>query len=189
MSQDDGMLKIMRTAAIGAALTLATVLTASPASAAPAPGTPSGSFWTEVINRDSGKCVNVRHGSSDSGAAIQEYHCDHTPAAKFLFRDMGEDPAVREWYEIENQNSRYCVAPQQFNSIPYRPDELIQNFCTGHSTEQWTLAWQPNGFYRIINRETGLCISTRWDRDDWTQLFEETCFPGSADQDWSLRLG
>jgi len=173
---------------MGAALLLTTALTAVPASAAPAPGTPSGSFWTEITNRDSGKCLNVRHGSSDWGAAIQEYHCDHTPAAKFLLRDMGEDPAVREWYQIENQGSRYCVGPQQWGSDP-RPDNLIQEGCTADHSEQWTLAWQSNGSYRIINRETGRCISTQWNRDDWTQLVEETCHPGFADQDWWLRLG
>jgi hypothetical protein len=182
------VLKIISRAAIGAAVTLAAVVTASPAHAGPAPGTPSGSFYAEVVNRDSAKCMNVRHGSGDWGAAIQEYHCDHTPAAKFLFRDMGEDPAVREWYQIENQNSRYCVGPQSWGSDP-RPDNLIQEGCTGTLSEHWTLAWEPNGYYRIINRETGRCISTQWDRNDWTQLVEETCVTGFADEDWQLRIG
>jgi hypothetical protein len=183
--QDDRVLKI--NVAIAAALMLATVLTASPALAAAAPGTPPGSFWTEVINRDSAKCMNVRHGSSTETEAIQEYHCDHTPAAKFLFRDMGEDPAVREWYEIENQNSRYCVTPQSWGGN--QPDPLAQYGCTGSANEQWTLAWEPNGFYRVINRETDKCLSTGWNRADWTQLVEEPCAAGFADQDWSLRLG
>jgi hypothetical protein len=181
------VLKIISRAAVGAAATLATALVASPAHAGPAPGTPSGSFYAEVINRDSLKCMNVRGGSGSMGAAIQNYHCDHTPAAKFLFRDMGEDPAVREWYAIENQHSRYCVSPHSWGDAG--PDDLVQTSCRSTANDMWTLAWEPNGYYRIINQQTDKCISTNWERADGKQLIEEACRAGDLDQDWSLRIG
>src|SRR3954453_438961 len=97
---------LRRAAIVAAAVSAAAVLMPAAAHASPGPGVPAGSFYTEVINRDSNKCMNVRHGSSTMGEAIQEYHCDHTPAAKFLFRDIGADASGTEWYQVGNQNSR-----------------------------------------------------------------------------------
>src|SRR4051812_31340081 len=77
-----------RLAALAALAIAATTLMPGPAQATPAPGVPNWPlFYAEVINRDTGKCMNLDHGSSDEGTKIQQYHCDRTPAAKFVFRD------------------------------------------------------------------------------------------------------
>ncbi len=183
--------KIRRIAMVVAALvSAATVLAAGAANAAPAQGVPAGSFYTEVINRDSGKCVNVRHGSSGERVAIQQYHCDKTPAVKFLFRDQGADASGVEWYQIENQGSRRCVSPASWTDDPWQPDELVQLGCLMARYEMWKLTRQVSGAYELVNQETGRCLGTPgWSREDWTQLQEQHCSPGQANQEWWLHLG
>jgi hypothetical protein len=187
--EEDVKHRVRRAAILAAAAVSAvTVLMPAAAHATPAPGVPAGSFYTEVINRDSDKCMNVRHGNSKMGEAIQEYHCDHTPAAKFLFRAMGSDASGTEWYQVENQNSRYCLSPQSW--VNAGGDPLIQFACQNSRYEMWKLVQQPFGYYELANRETGRCVAIPdWNRDDWTQLKELDCVAGRADQEWYLHLG
>jgi hypothetical protein len=83
---------------------------------------------------------------------------------------------------------RYCVAPRAFGSSSLH--DLHHEGCGDFLADQWTLAWEPNGFYRIINRASGHCISTLWRRADWSQLTAASCDGGvSAEIEWQLRIG
>ena len=167
-----------RILALAAGLAIAALATiTAPASAAP------GAFYAEAINRNSGKCVNVAGGSGDNGAWIQQYHCDRTPAAKFLFLQNGDG-----FYEISNQNSRKCIdieygwghngaRTQQFN-------------CNGSPTQQWRLADLGNGYYNFINRNSNLCLDVPWGSTaDRVVLQLWACVPGSSQEQFRLNIG
>jgi hypothetical protein len=144
---------------------------------------PASSFYDELHNRNSGKCVNVQNGSPDAGVWIQQYHCDHTPADKFLFADLGNG-----YYEIEGQDSHKCVQPENGwygNGVP-----LNQWYCTGSAAEQWQFQWATNGSYRLVNRSSGMCMDVpNWSSDDWVVLQQWTCAAGSANQEFYLLGG
>jgi len=163
--------------AAGVAIAALATITA-PASAAP------GAFYAEVINRNSGKCVNLAGQSGDNGVWIQQYHCDNTPAAKFLFLQNSEG-----YYEISNQSSRKCVdiefggnwngaRTQQFN-------------CNGSETQQWRLNELNNGYVTLINRHSGnKCLDVPFrSTDDRVVLQIWECFPGATEQEFRLNIG
>ncbi|MGC0420138.1 RICIN domain-containing protein [Embleya sp. AB8] len=144
---------------------------------------PAASFWDEMHNRNSGKCVDVKNDSSDAGAWIQQYHCDHTPASKFLFADLGNG-----YFEIEGQNSHKCIQPQNGwggNGVP-----LYQWYCNAGDAQQWQLQAATAGSYRVANKATGMCIDVPgWSSDDWVTLQQWTCVAGAANQEFYLQGG
>jgi hypothetical protein len=182
---------VIRGFAIAAGLAMAMVgAAASPASAAGTAGKtqahsvrPLGAFYAEVINRNSGKCVNLAHQSGDNGAWIQQYHCDNTPAAKFLFTSNSDG-----YYEIQNQSSRKCVdieyggwwdgaRTQQFN-------------CNGSFTQQWKLNDLRNGYYSLINRYSSRCLDVPYaSTDDSVVLNIWSCVGGHPEQEFRLNIG
>jgi hypothetical protein len=179
--------------------TVVAVLTASlvapaAAHASPAPGVPSGSFYTELISVYTGNCLNVRHGSTDRMAIIQQYHCDHTPAAKFLFVWAGTDATGADYYKIQNQASHYCV---QIAQNGYSQPVLVWQLECGTTqtpflTDNWKLVPAPGG-YKVVNMAnwwpTALCLDTGATADDWTPITFSTCGPLQWGQDWWLHLG
>jgi hypothetical protein len=162
---------------------LATLIVVGAAVAGSAGTAYASSFYDEMHNRDSGKCVNVAHDSGDNGASIQQYHCDNTPAAKFRFNDMGNG-----FFEIEGQNSHKCVQPHGGwidNGV------LLEQWdCWGSAAQQWQLQPTSGGAYRVVNMNSGMCIDVPyWSHDDWLQLQQWTCVPGAANQEFYLTGG
>jgi hypothetical protein len=141
-----------------------------------------GAFYAEAINRFSGKCINVAHGSGDNGAWIQQYHCDRTPAAKFLFIQNGEG-----YYEVQNQGSHKCIdiefgggwlgaRTQQFN-------------CNGSATQQFALSELGNGYVKFVNRFSGRCIDVpNYSQADSVVLQLWNCVGGAENQEFRLNI-
>jgi hypothetical protein len=162
--------------AAGLAIAALATITA-PAGAAP------GAFYAEAINRNSGKCVNVAGGSSDNGAWIQQYHCDNTPAAKFLFLQNREG-----YYEISNQNSRKCIDIEYGWS--HNGARTQQFNCNGSQTQQWRLVDLGNGYYNFVGRLSNRCLDVPWaDTADRVVLNLWDCVAGTPEQQFRLNIG
>ena len=167
-----------RILALAAGLAIAALATiTAPASAAP------GAFYAEAINRTTGRCVNVAGGSSDNGAWIQQYHCDHTPAAKFLFLQNRDG-----FYEISNQASRKCIDIEYGWS--HNGARTQQFNCNGSQTQQWRLADLGNGYHNFVNRHSNKCLDVPWgDAADRLVLQIWECAPGAPEQQFRLNIG
>jgi hypothetical protein len=149
---------------------LLAVLLPAPGARAAGPG--DGAFYAEIHSTYNGKCVNVAQNSTSAGVKIQQYHCDHTPADKFYFTAAG--PAG--YYEIRGQDSGLCITPDPSQSL-HDGTPLVQEHCTGATTQLWGLYGGIDGTYTIVNDAIALCItdpSGSW--DDWIQLQVQTCY-------------
>lgn len=167
-----------------AALTMAGAVAglAAPASAATT-AKPSGAFAAdsyEVINRHSGKCVNVAHGSSSAGAWIQQFHCDGTGASRFLlFRNAAG------YYEIQNESSAKCVDVENLGA--YNGARTQQYFCNGSETQQWKQVSQDNGYFKLVNRFSGRCLDVPGgSQADWLILNVWDCVGNAPEQEFRL---
>lgn len=141
-------------------------------------------FYAEIHNRNSGKCVDVQYDSSASGAWIQQYHCDQTPAVKFLFADP-LIPTNPKSFSIVGQDSNKCVQP--LDPATYVGDPLVQEDCTISWAQQWWLRTTPDGSFQIVNVGSGMCIDVpNWSTDDWVVLQQWTCVPDAANQEFFL---
>ena len=144
-------------------------------------------FYAEIHNRNSGKCVNVQYDSSASGAWIQQYHCDHTPAVKFRIVDA-LIPTTPRSYAIVGQSSNKCVQP--LDPATYLGDPLVQEDCTLSWAQQWELRAATGGSFQIVNAYSGMCIDVpNWSTDDWVVLQQWTCVPDAANQEFFLENG
>ncbi|MEU0883847.1 RICIN domain-containing protein [Lentzea sp. NPDC005914] len=170
--------RIVRGIALAAGMAIAALATiTAPASAAP------GAFYAEAINRNSGKCVNLAGQSGDNGAWIQQYHCDHTPAAKFLFLQNRDG-----FYEISNQSSRKCI---DIESGGWWNGARTQQFnCNGSLTQQWRLDDLGNGYYNFVSRYSNRCLDVPWaSTDDRVILNIWDCVAGTGEQQFRLNIG
>jgi len=169
--------RLARGAAVAGLTIAALAATIAPAFAAP------GAFYAEMINRNSGKCANVAHGSDDNGAWIQQYHCDHTPAAKFLFIQNRDG-----YYEIQNQNSHRCIDTEYgWNHNGARTQQFN---CNGSFTQQWQLVDLGNGYHNVVQRSGNRCVDVPFGTtDDWVPLQLWDCVAGSAQEQWRLNIG
>ena len=170
--------RIVRGIALAAGMAIAALATiTAPASAAP------GAFYAEAINRNSGKCVNLAGQSGDNGAWIQQYRCDHTPAAKFLFLQNRDG-----FYEISNQSSRKCI---DVESGGWWNGARTQQFnCNGSLTQQWRLADLGNGYYNFVNRNSNLCLDVPFaSTADRVILNIWQCVAGAPEQQFRLNIG
>ncbi|MFI6095699.1 RICIN domain-containing protein [Lentzea sp. NPDC051213] len=185
--------RLVRGLAVAAGLAITALAGISaPAVAAPAAGSvPNtvaaaalpGAFYAEAIIRNSGKCVNVAGGSSDNGAWIQQYRCDRTPAAKFLFLSNADG-----YYEISNQSSRKCIDIEHGG---YWNGARTQQFnCNGSFTQQYRLVDLGNGYYNFVSRFSGRCVNVPWgNTDDRVVMNIWDCIPGKAEQQFRLNIG
>ncbi|TWP47020.1 RICIN domain-containing protein [Lentzea tibetensis] len=181
---------VVRGLAVAAGLAIAAALgAAAPATAATGaaavikPASLPGAFYAEAINRNSGKCINVAGGSGSNGAWIQQYRCDNTPAAKFLFLQNTDG-----YYEVQNQSSRKCV------DIEYGGSWLgarTQQFnCNGSQTQQFRLTELGNGYVKFVNRFSGRCIDVpNYSHDDRVVLQLWNCVAGAENQEFRLNIG
>jgi hypothetical protein len=155
---------------------------AAPAMAAPTAksSVPLAATGSEVINRNSGKCLNVAHGSSSPGAWIQQFHCDGTGASRFLFFRNRDG-----YYEIQNESSARCVDVENLGQ--YNGARTQQYFCNGSETQQWRLDSQGNGYSKLVNRFSGRCLDVPWgSQDDWVVLNVWDCVGGAPEQEFRL---
>jgi hypothetical protein len=168
-------------AALGLAMATVGAGAASPASAATGtaahPAVLPGAFHALVINRNSGKCLSVANGSTANGAWIQQYHCDGTVAAEFLFLQNGEG-----FYEIQNQLSHKCADLDKFGTS--NNPRLQQFDCNGSQTQQWNVQDQGDGSVKLRNRYADRCAEVPYgSQGDSVILDVLTCFssiPGQA---------
>ncbi|BFU42500.1 RICIN domain-containing protein [Krasilnikovia sp. MM14-A1004] len=101
------------------------------------------SGYFEIINGNSGKCLNVPGGSLNNSVKIIQYTC--TTDSSSAKNDRWEQVWVKNangysWYEIVNQNSHKCLnLPNGANA---NGTQLIQYTCgAGASNEIFT--WVP----------------------------------------------
>ncbi|MFF2404387.1 RICIN domain-containing protein [Streptomyces goshikiensis] len=112
------------------ALSAAGALLSSPASADSA---------TNIVNMNSGKCLEVADWSKANGAAVRQWTCGDFQANQMWYEVKGADGS----YQIVNQNSGKCLEIADWSQA----DGAVarQWTCTGGANQKWFSAWANNG--------------------------------------------
>ncbi|MFC5800140.1 RICIN domain-containing protein [Streptomyces formicae] len=156
------------------------------------PGSPTGgtgtidpSAWYELVNVNSGMCVDQRDGATADGTAVQQWECG-TGAENVQWQLTPTDGGY------SRITSRKAAATNQVIDVTDRSTvdgAKIQTWAwtgTGGPNQQWRPE-AVSGGYRFVNRNSGKCLDvTGHSTVNGTQLQQWTCAAGSTAQTFRL---
>jgi hypothetical protein len=124
----------------------------------------------QVINKNSGKCVDARAAGTANGTAIQQYTCNATTAQQYQFAT-----ASGNYVRINNRaNTAQALDVTNVSTADSAP---IQTWSySGGNNQQWQPVAEGSGYYHFINRNSGKCLDVpAASTADSVQLVQYTC--------------
>ncbi|WP_158853326.1 non-reducing end alpha-L-arabinofuranosidase family hydrolase [Saccharothrix deserti] len=172
-----------RTTVIGTATALlAGFLVAAGAPAAQA-ATVDTSAWYVVVNRNSGKALDVAGASSADGAAVTQWARHDGVNQQFQFVDSGDG-----YYRIKARHSGKVLDVSGWSTADNAA--ITQWSDHGGVNQQFRLADSPDGYVRLINRNSGKAVEVPgFSGADGTGVVQYSD-NGGPNQQWQLaRVG
>jgi cytolethal distending toxin subunit A len=110
----------------------AAMVSAGPAAlaAAPAQVRPPVGTTTQIVNKNSGKCLTIAGGSNADNADANQYTCDNHPARRWYFVDRGNDR-----YNIMNLYTGKCLTIAGGGTADNI--KAVQYGCDLHPSRMW----------------------------------------------------
>jgi glucosylceramidase len=145
----------------------------------------SSSTWYEVVNTNSGDCVDDTNGSTSNGAAVQQWAC----SAGSTNQEWQFQPTSGGYYQVVTRN-----APSEAWDVTGGPSAtgngtLIQLWsATSGTNQQWLPTLQSDGSYTFTARNSGNeCLDvTNRSTTNGTQLQQWACTAGDTAQTFRL---
>ncbi|MFF0867049.1 RICIN domain-containing protein [Nonomuraea sp. NPDC003560] len=162
-------------AAVTALLLVGVLLTAQEASAA----TVDTNAWYVLVNRNSGKALDVYNLSTADGGRITQWTRNNQNQQQWQFVDSGGG-----YYRIKSRHSGKVLDVYNFSTANGGP--IVQWTDLNGANQQWKLADSPDGYVRLISRHSNKALEVQGastadganivQYDDW----------GGANQQWQL---
>ncbi|ASO21182.1 GH43 family beta-xylosidase [Actinoalloteichus hoggarensis] len=130
-----------------------------------------------LVNRHSGKALDVYELATGDGARIAQYSRNDGAWQQWRFLDSGGG-----WYRLRSHHSDKVL---EFVSTADAVD-LVQNTDANRPSQQFRLAESPDGHVRLINRVSGKAADVwEWSTDDGARVVQ---WPdtGGENQQWRL---
>lgn len=143
-------------------------------------GTPSGSFT--LVNRNSGKCLDLANGSAADGANVRQWACNGATAQKWRIEDQADDTS--RLVNVATGKVLDVADCSTADGADLRQWHWLNNAC-----QRFRLIAGDSGWIRLANAHTGnvadVANCSKEDGADvrlWKWL-------GNACQQWQLRAG
>jgi len=151
------------------------VVTASAASAA----TVDTNAWYMLINRNSGKALDVCGASTADGACVQQYASSGGTNQQFQFVSSGGG-----YYRVKARHSGKVLDDYNFSTAD---GAAVVQWTDGNTTnQQWSLADSSGGYVRLINRNSGKALEVQGAATtDGAPVVQYSDW-GGANQQWQL---
>jgi coenzyme F420-reducing hydrogenase delta subunit len=137
-----------------------------------------GTTTTQIVNQNSGKCVDVLQGSTGNAAEIIQYTCTGAVNQQWQLRDLGNG-----YHNLVAQHSGKCLDVN--NASTANNAAVIQYTCGSGTNQQWQLrAVSGTSYVEIVARHSGKCLDVSGQSTaDSARLQQYTCW-GGANQRW-----
>ncbi len=135
---------------------------------------PNDYSYYKIVNRNSGKALNIASGSSANGAAVEQYGYAGWNSQKFQIQE-----AESGYYKIISLHSGKALDITGLSAEDGAA--CIQWDYSGGWNQQWSLEKTSDGYYHIVNRNSGKVL-------DIYELSTEdggTCVQWSANTGWN----
>ena len=141
----------------------------------------STSAWYNLVNDNSGKCVDAQSASTANGTAVQQYACNGTTAQQWQLRTAAD----AGYYVVVNQNGAQPAV--DVNGPSTASGALIHLWSDGGwSSQEWQPVPESGGSYHFVNHYSGLCLDVpAASTADSVQLQQYAC-NGTAAQSFAL---
>ncbi len=130
-----------------------------------------------LVNRNSGKALDVYNLATTDGAAINQYTRNDGAWQQWRFLDSGGG-----WYRLQSVHSGKVL------DLPTTADgvQLVQNTDRNDARQQFRLADSAGGQVRLINRNSGKALEVwEWSTADGAKVSQYQDLDG-ANQQWQL---
>jgi len=159
--------------------------TATVTTSASSGGGISSSAWYEVVNTNSGDCVDDTNGSTSNGTAVQQWTC--YPGS--TNQEWQFQPTSGGYYQVVTRNApseAWDVTGGTSATSNGTPIQLWS--ATGGTNQQWLPTPQSNGTYTFTARNSGNeCLDvTNRSTSNGTQLQQWACTAGDTAQTFQL---
>ncbi|WP_430782756.1 RICIN domain-containing protein [Actinoplanes sp. G11-F43] len=135
------------------------------------------SAWYVLVNRNSGKAMDVYNLATDAGAGIAQFTRNDGNWQQWQFVDAGSG-----YYKIKSRHSGLLL------ELPNAGDgtQLIQNSDNGTTRQHFTLKDSSGGYVRLLNRHSGKAVETwEWSTADGGIVAQYGDLDG-ANQQWQM---
>jgi hypothetical protein len=138
--------------ALGAAVVAGSLVAVTIGGASAA--TVSTSAWYTIINRNSGKAIDVCGASTADGACVQQYSSWGGTNQQFQFVDSGGG-----YYRIQARHSGKVLDDYNYSTAN---GAAVKQWTDGNSVnQQWSLADSSGGYVRFINHNSGKALEVQ----------------------------
>jgi hypothetical protein len=167
-----------------AVLTAIAIAAASGALAAAAPNTAAAATvdtnaWYEVVNRNSGKALDVCNVSTADGACIQQWTRSGGQNQQWQFVDSGSG-----YYRLRARHSGKVL--DVYNWSTADGAAIVQWSDHNGNNQQWQLLDSPDGHVRLISRHSGKALEAPYGNTDNGAAIVQYTDWGGANQQWQL---
>ncbi|MFE4306376.1 RICIN domain-containing protein [Streptomyces sp. NPDC056891] len=137
------------------------------------------SGWYVLVNRGSGKALDVSGGGTAEGVALSQWARHDGANQRFQFVDSGGG-----YYRLKAQHSGKVLDVQGFSTADHA--DIVQWSDTGGANQQFRLADSPDGYVRLVNRNSGRAVEVQnASTADGAEVVQFTDW-GGANQQWQL---
>ncbi|GAB3168892.1 hypothetical protein GCM10027059_32620 [Myceligenerans halotolerans] len=104
-----------------------------------------------LVNRNSGKCLDVSGFSTADGATVQQWTCHDGDNQRWQVQEVSGGYA-----QITGVNSGKCLDVDGFSTAD---GAAVQQWtCHGGENQQWQVQDLPGGDVQLVNRNSGKCL-------------------------------
>jgi hypothetical protein len=140
------------------------------------------SAWYAIVNRHSGKAMDLWQWSTADGAPVNQF--------------TRNDLAVQQWQFVPTDNGYYQIRSRHSGKVLELAnagdgaDLYQQTAVAGNNRQQFTLKDSTGGYVRLLNRHSGKALDVwEWSTADGGRISQYTD-TGAANQQWTLaRVG
>ncbi|SDE49436.1 RICIN domain-containing protein [Glycomyces harbinensis] len=141
-------------------------------------GSGGGGQVADVVNRNSGKCLDVVNGSTANGAEIIQYDCHGGTNQQWQLTATGGG-----YYRIASQSSGKCLDVDGASTA--NNARVIQWTCGSGTNQQWQLR-TIGGYVEIVARHSGKCLDVvSSSTANSARLQQYDCY-GGTNQQWTV---
>ncbi|MFF5523211.1 non-reducing end alpha-L-arabinofuranosidase family hydrolase [Streptomyces coeruleorubidus] len=135
--------------------------------------------WYVLVNRGSGKALDVSGASTADGAALSQWARHDGANQRFQFVDSGGGH-----YRLKAQHSGKVLDVYNFSGADHA--DVVQWGDAGGVNQQFRLADSSDGYVRLINRNSGKAVEVQnASTADGAKVVQYTDW-GGANQQWQL---
>jgi hypothetical protein len=135
--------------------------------------------WYVLINRNSGKALDVCANSTADGACVQQWTRHNGTNQQFQFIDSGGG-----FYRLRARHSGKVL--DVFNASTADNTAIVQWPDNGGTNQQFRLADSPDGYVRLINRNSGKTAEIAGSATTDGARLVQNPDTGATNQQWQL---